>query len=418
MMASGLPGLPGLLVIGGGIAGISAAIEAAETGNEVYLVEREPYLGGRVAGMNRYFPKLCSPQCGLEINFRRIRQNKALRVFTLAEVEKVEGRPGDFTVTVRLKPRYVNDHCTGCGECVQACPVDRHNLKNYGMDTTRAIYLPQEIAEPFRYTIDPGACEGTKCGRCVEACRYGAIDLEMAPSTLTLRVGRIVLATGWRPYDPAQISTLGFGHFPDIISNVMMERLAAAGGPTGGELRRPSDGQPAKRVAFVQCAGSRDINHLAYCSGVCCLASLKQATYVLERYPDALVHIFFIDIRTPGGFEAFYQRLQNEPRIKFVKGKVARVLQEPGGELMVEAEDLLAGRMLRIPVDLLVLATGMVPETGPSLPPGINIPRDPYGFALPAPGIWPVGVAKRPMDVQASVRDATGGVLKAVGGDG
>ncbi len=416
-MASGLPGLPGLLVIGGGISGLSASLEAAETGNEVYLVEREPYLGGRVAGMNRYFPKLCSPQCGLEINFRRLRQNKALRVFTLAEVEKVEGQAGDFTVTVRLNPRYVNDRCTACGECVPACPVERRNARNYGMDTTRAVYLPGEVAEPFRYTIDPLACEGAKCGRCVEVCRYGAIDLEMASSTVTLRVGRIVLATGWRPYDPALISTLEFGHFPDIVTNVMMERLAADGGPTGGELRRPSDGQPAKRVAFVQCAGSRDQNHLAYCSGVCCLASLKQATYVLERYPDASVHIFFIDIRTPGGFEIFYQRLQADPRIKFVKGKVARVLQEPGGDLMVEAEDLLAGRMFRLPVDLLVLATGMVPEAMP-LPPGIKIPRDPYGFAVPSPGIWPVGLAKRPMDVQSCVRDATGGILKAIGGEG
>ncbi len=406
-----------LLVIGGGIAGLTTAIEAAEVGREVYIVEREPYLGGRVARMSRYFPKLCPPYCGLEINFRRIRSNPRVHVFTMAEVERVAGGPGNFEVTVRQNPRYVDaDRCTACGQCAPVCPAERPDDFNYGMSKTKAIYLPHALAMPMKYAIDARACLGPQCGKCVEACPYGAIDLTMQPRRLTLRVGAIALATGWKPYDASRLAYLGYGSYADVITNVMMERLAAVNGPTQGRIVRLSDGAPATRVAFVQCAGSRDVNHLPYCSSICCLATLKQARYVLDQYEQADVHVFYIDIRTPGEYEDFYARVRADARVRFHKGKVARVAPAPGGGVVVEAEDMLSGRKLRVPVDLLVLAAGMAPEVGAGDIPGLDVAWDDLGFASPLPdaGVFPVGVARRATDVVTSARDGTAAALRMI----
>ena len=304
-----------ILVVGGGIAGITAAVEAAEAGYEVYIVEKSPYLGGRVAQLNKYFPKLCPPYCGLEINFQRIRKEPRVRFFTLAEVDRLSGRPGRFEATIVLHPRYVNDRCTACGDCVRVCPVDRPNAFNYGMGTTKAIYLPHEMAFPMKYVIDGAACKLTECAKCVEACGYGAIDLTMQPRTLTLQVGAVVVTTGWKPYDATRIDNLGFGTYPNVITNVMMERLAAPNGPTKGKILRPSDGKPVESAAFIQCAGSRDVNHLGYCSGICCLASLKEATYLREQNPNAKAHIFYIDLRTPGTYDFFARKVLGDPNV-------------------------------------------------------------------------------------------------------
>lgn len=406
-----------ILVVGGGISGLTTAIEAAETGYDVFIVEREAYLGGRVAQMARYFPKLCPPSCGLEINFQRIRNNPRIRWFTLAEVEHVSGQPGEFQVAVRLNPRYVQlDRCTACGECVPVCPVERPNDFNYGMDKTKAIYLSHGMALPMKYVIDEQACLGADCSKCVKACRYGAINLSMEPKTIHLSVGAIVLATGWKAYGGTSLTDLGFGKHPNVISNVMMERLAAPNGPTRGRILRPSDGREARRVAFVQCAGSRDLNHLPYCSSICCLVSLKQATYVRERYPDSQAYIFYIDIRTPGTYEDFYRRVQNGGGVTFIKGKVGRVEEDAEtGDIVVSAENLLSGEKVRLQVDLLVLALGMVPEAKELRIPGLDIAHDEYGFVVAdrRTGVYAAGVAKRPADVASSVRDATGAALKA-----
>ena len=408
----------GLLVVGGGIAGITAAIEAVEAGRDVYLVEKDPSLGGRVAGLHRYFPKLCPPACGLEINYRRIKnEHRHFKIFTTAQVQQVSGSVGAYTVTIRLNPRYVlTDRCISCDACAQACPVDRPNAYNHGMDTTKAAYLPHAMAFPMKYVIDGDFCEGESCAKCVDVCPTDAIDLTMAPKTLTLHVGAIILATGWRPYDATKLDLLGFGRSPNVITNVMMERLAAADGPTRGRLLRPGDGREAKRVAFVQCAGSRDLKHLPYCSSICCLSSIKEATYVREQYPDSTVHIFYIDIRAPGSNEDFYRRVQGDANVHFTKGKVAAVAEDPAsGDLIVEVDDMIAGEKRRVAVDLVVLATGMVPTTADERIPGLDVAYDPYGFVLenrPA-GILAAGVAKRPADVVSSVRDATGAALKA-----
>ncbi|UCD17629.1 MAG: CoB--CoM heterodisulfide reductase iron-sulfur subunit A family protein, partial [Candidatus Zixiibacteriota bacterium] len=305
------------LVVGGGIAGMTTAIETAEVGKHVILLERQPSLGGRVVSTNQYFPKLCPPACGIEINLKRIRINPFIRVLTLGEVERISGSPGDYEVQIRLSPRYVNERCNACGECAKVCEIERDNDFNYDLDKTKAIYLPHMMAYPFRYVIDPQYAKDDRMKRCAEVCEYDAIDLNMEPKTITATVGAIVWATGWRPYDAARIDNLGFGKYENVITNVMMERFAAQGGPTEGKIVRPSDQKEVGKVGFVQCAGSRDENHLPYCSAVCCLASMKQATYIRERYPDAEIHMFYIDVRSPGRLEDFYVRQQGDEKFFF-----------------------------------------------------------------------------------------------------
>ena len=407
-----------VLVIGSGMAGMTAAIEAVEAGHDVFIVEKESYLGGRVAGFYKYFPKLCPPSCGLEINFRRLKSaHRHLKFFTLAQVERVSGHAGNFDVTIRLNPRYVlQDRCTACAECVAVCPEERPNEFNYGMDTTKAIYLPHDMAVPMKFVVDEGTCLGDACNKCVEVCPTDAIDLHMEPSTINIKVGAIVVATGWKPYDASKIDFLGFGQHANVINNVMMERLASSNGPTRGNIVRPSDGKPAKRVAFVQCAGSRDVNHLPYCSAICCLSSLKEATYIRDQYPDSHVYIFYIDIRASGANEDFYRRVEKDDGVTFIKGKVANIEEDQlTGDLVVEVDDMLSGRKSRTSVDLVVLSTGMVPNTADTRVPGLELEYDDMGFALEdrSTGIYIAGVSRRPMDVVSSVRDGTGAALKA-----
>jgi quinone-modifying oxidoreductase subunit QmoA len=408
-----------VLVIGGGISGVSAAIEASEAGCEVLLVEKEPYLGGRVVRMNQYFPKLCPPSCGLEINFRTVRTSASITVFTLSEVEKLSGGPGQYRATIRRHPRGVNSKCTACGACVEACPVERANEFNYGMDTTKAIYLPFELAHPMQYVIDFDACEGTECGKCVPACPYDAIDLEMQPQVIEEEVQAVIWATGWQPYDATQIENLGFGKHKNVVTNVIMERLASSSGPTEGKILRPSDSKEIKSIAFVQCAGSRDENYLEHCSGVCCMGSLKQTRYVREQYPDAEIYVFYIDIRAPGRLEDFYQAVQEDEKLTLIKGKVAKITEDPAtGNLVVEAEDALSGQLAKQEVEMVVLATGIVPTEAPvSLEIGAELQRDQHGFLTndqPLAGLLAAGCAKRPVEVAACVRDATGTALKAL----
>ena len=408
---------PAILVAGGGIAGLSAAVEAAEAGFPVILVEREPYLGGRVARMNKYFPTLCPPQCGLEINFRRIRTNPLIRVMTMSEVEKIQGEAGDFTVSIRVNPRYVNEKCTGCAKCSDAAKTEIPNPFNYGLSVVKAAYLPHEFAYPMRFVIAPEIIGTPEAQAVKAACEYGAVELDMAPRSETVKAGAIIWATGWRPFDASAISYYGAGKHRNVISNVVMERLASANGPTRGVISRPTDGKPVKKIAFVQCAGSRDENNLPYCSGVCCLASLKQATYLLEQNPDASVSIFYIDIRALGRFEGFFNKVRQDERVRLVKGKAGEITENPEtGMVSVQAEDQETGKILRDEFDLVVLAAGMVPNTAEEKIPA-QAAYDEYGFVLSngnAPGIIGAGCVKRPADVASSVQDATAAVLRAI----
>lgn len=405
-----------ILVVGGGISGMTTAVEAAETGYDVVLIERNPYLGGRIAQLTKYFPKLCPPYCGLEINLRRIKNNPKITYHTLAEIQEVSGEPGNYNTKIKVNPRYVNDNCTACGKCAEASSTEIPNDFNFGMDNTKGAYLPHEMAFPFKYALSPKIIGTDDAQKCKDACKYGAIDLDMQPSTIELNVGSIVYATGWNPFDAAKIENLDFAGQKNVINNMMMERLASANGPTAGKLLRPSDSKEVQTVAFVQCAGSRDENYLPYCSAICCLASMKHATYVREAYPDSKVYIFYIDIRAPGKYELFYQKLQEDGNVSFIKGKVAQINEYPStGDLEVVAEDAISGKKVRQKVDMAVLATGMEPSAVESPLPNLNLDDSGFGIAdLEKGGIYVTGVAKKPMDVSSSVQDATGAALKAI----
>jgi len=417
LMAEAQNGERSILVVGGGMGGLSAALEAAEAGFQVFIAEREPYLGGRVTRMNKYFPKLCPPNCGLEINFRRIKNNPLIRFFTMTEVERIEGESGSFDVTLKGSPRYVNEKCTGCGVCAEAATTEIANPFNYGLDTIKAAYLPHEFAFPMRYVLAPEVLGTEEADKIKAACPYGAIDLDMQPTTFDLKVGAVVWATGWEPYDAGKIAYYGFGKHKNVISNVMMERLAACNGPTGGKIVRLSDDSEVKKIAFVQCAGSRDENHLPYCSGVCCLASLKQATYLLDQNPEAQATIFYIDIRALGKYEEFFTKVQADERVTLIKGKAGEISEDAQtGLVTVQVEDQTTGKILKEEFDLVVLATGMVPGSASYKVPA-DVTYDEHGFILgdqPGGGIIGVGCVKRPVDVATSVQDATAGALKAI----
>ena len=406
-----------ILVVGGGISGLTATLEAAEVGYEVFLVEQNPYLGGRVAQLKYYFPKLCPPTCGLEINFRRIKDNPRITFYTMAEVENISGGPGSYNVTIKVNPRYVNEKCTCCGECENACIAKIPNEFNFEMNSTKGAYLPHEMAFPMRYIISPKIIGTEDAKRCVEACKYDAIDLEMQPQTVNLKVGAIIWATGWKPYDASKIDNLGF-EYRNVITNMMMERLAAINGPTNGKILRPSDNMSVSRIAFVQCAGSRDENHLPYCSYICCMASLKQATYVREQYPEAKIYIFYIDVRAPGQrYEKFYKKIKEDENIFLIKGKVAEVQEDPSSrDIVVTAENAVTGEKIQETVNMAVLATGMVPNTADTKLPG-DVKCDPDGFVisdLAGGGIFATGCALKPLDVTSSNQHATGVALKAI----
>jgi quinone-modifying oxidoreductase, subunit QmoA len=417
-MADSVNGNRSILVVGGGIAGLSAALEAAEAGFPVVLVEKEPYLGGRVARMNKYFPKLCPPNCGLEINFRRLKNNPLIRLYTMAEVAKVEAAEGTFAVTVRISPRYVNEKCTACGLCEAAARTEIPDPFNYGLKQVKAAHLPHEFAYPLRYVLAPEVAGTPEAEQIKAACPYDAIDLEMQPQEVNIEAAAVIWATGWRPYEAEKIIYYGFGKYQNVISNVIMERLAAANGPTAGKIARPSDGGEVKKIAFVQCAGSRDENHLAYCSGVCCLASLKQATYLLQQDPEARATIFYIDIRALGRYEDFFTKVQADERVTLIKGKAGEICEDPASGLVtVQVEDQSTGNILKDQFDLVVLATGMVPNSPAITIQDTEVARDDSGFILASqamPGIIGAGCAKQPADVSTCVQDATAAALKAI----
>jgi len=407
-----------ILVIGGGMSGLTAAIEAAEAGINAVIVEKTPFLGGRVTQLNKYFPKLCPPNCGLEINFKRIRNSADITFYTLAEVEKISGQEGNYDVTIKVKPRYVNDKCVGCNACTGACPVEMPNEFNFGLNNTKAAYITHNQAFPFKYVIDDRYCKGAECKKCADACKYDAIHLDMKPETINVKASAIVMATGWDAYDAAKLDILGAGKIKNVITNMQMERLASPNGPTAGKILRPSDGKEVKNIAFVQCAGSRDENHLPYCSYICCMASLKQVTYVREQYPDSKARIFYIDIRTPGTrYEQFYWKIKDDPNVTLTKGKVAKITEDAAtGNVVLVAEDILAGKKVTETYDMVVLATGMVPSTKTTkIPADIKYTDD--GFILPSSlnkGMYAVGTLKSPVDVSRSVQDATGAAIKSI----
>jgi len=397
------------------MAGITAAVESAELGREVFLVEKTPSLGGRVAGMKQYFPKLCPPYCGLEINYRRIKENPRISVFTSTEVTKIEGSSGNYTVTIKVTPRFVKEDLCDPVRPFADLEDSVPNSYNYGLNNKKPVQVPHELAFPYAPVVDEAALKDEAIRKQIEGIE--GVDLSQETKEMTLKVGSVIWTTGWVPYDASKISYLSYDKYPDVITNVEMERLCAVNGPTGGKLLRPSDGKEAKRVAFVQCAGSRDDNHLPYCSSVCCMATLKQTTYVREAYEDAEAWVFYIDIRATR-YESFYQKIEEDEKVHFLKGKAGSVELDPEtGSLIVTAEDSTNSKVEKVPVDLVVLATGMVPETANNKIPCEGLTYDDFGFLVADPekaAIYPAGCVKRPVDVAASVQDATGTSLRAI----
>jgi quinone-modifying oxidoreductase subunit QmoA len=396
---------------------MTAALEAAECGKNVVLVEKNPSLGGRVSQLYRYFPKLCHPTCGLEINLKRLKANKRIRVVTLAEVAKVEGKAGDYSVTLKIKPRFVNENCTACGACGDAVSAEIPNAFNYGLNNIKAAYLPHAMAYPQRYVLDPSIIGTPDADKAKSACKYDAIDLGQKEETVSLKVGALIWATGWRPYDAAKIQPYGYDRIKNVITSVEFERMADPFGPTGGKLLRPSDGKEAKNVAFIQCAGSRDENHLRHCSRICCMASLKQTHYVREKYPeDGKSTIYYIDIRAIDRFEDFYQKVQADPSVSFIKSKVAKITEDEQGNPVCWGVNTEGYKRYTTPHDLVVLAVGMEPSVK-----GINIPghivADSSGFieADPANGaVFGAGCASNALDVNRAVQSATAAALRAI----
>jgi len=405
-----------ILVVGGGISGMTAALEAAETGKRVVLVEKRPYLGGRVSQLYKYFPKLCFPTCGLEINQRRAKMNPNLSILTMAEVTKIEGKAGDYTATVKISPRYINENCTACGDCAKGLEQEFDDEHNYGLGKRKGAYLPHRMAHPARYVIDPRILGSADADKAKAACKAGAVDLDMQEETIEFKAGAVIWATGWQPYDAAKIQPYGYGRFPNIITNVEFERMADPNGPTGGKLLRPSDGKEAKNVAFIQCAGSRDRNHLLHCSRICCMATLKQTHYVQDAWGDAgKSTVYYIDIRAIDRFEDFYRQVQANPNVKFIKSKVASITQnKANGNPVLNGVDTEGYNRYASEHDLVVLAVGMEPSVA-QFPAQVTLNRE--GFIEASPengGIFAAGCAADALDVNRAVQHATGAALRAV----
>ncbi|MEN8178479.1 MAG: FAD-dependent oxidoreductase [Pseudomonadota bacterium] len=403
-----------ILVVGGGISGMTAALEAAETGKNVVLVEKRPYVGGRITQLYKYFPKLCFPTCGLEINQRRAKMNPNLNIITMAEVTDIQGEAGDYTATVKISPRYINENCTGCGDCGKAVEAEFDDEHNYGLGKRKGAYLPHRMAHPQRYVIDPAVIGTDDAQKAKDACKYNAVDLEMQEETIEFKAGAVVWATGWRPYDANKIQPYGYDRIDNVITSVEFERLADPNGPTGGKLVRPSDGKEIKSVAFIQCAGSRDKNHLLHCSRICCMASLKQATYPTDEVD---ISIYYIDIRAIDRFEEFYQMVKAKDNVKFIKSKVASIVEnKENGNPTLHGVDTEGYNRYASEHDLVVLAVGMEPSVDKESFP-VEIVINEEGFIEPAPengGVFAAGCSSDALDVNRAVQHATGAALRAI----
>jgi quinone-modifying oxidoreductase subunit QmoA len=393
---------------------MTAALEAAETGKQVVLVEKRPYVGGRVTQLYKYFPKLCFPTCGLEINQRRAKMNPNLNIITMAEVTDIKGEAGNYTASVKISPRYVNENCTACGDCAKAVESEFDDEFNYEMGKRKGAYLPHRMAHPQRYVLDPAIIGTDDAQKAKDACKVNAINLDMQEETIEFKAGAVVWATGWKPYDANKIQPYGYDRIANVVTSVEFERMADPNGPTGGKLVRPSDGKEVKSVAFIQCAGSRDKNHLLHCSRICCMASLKQATYPADEVD---ISIYYIDIRAIDRFEDFYQKVKAKENVKFIKSKVASIVEnKENGNPTLHGVDTEGYNRYANEHDLVVLAVGMEPSVDKASFP-VEIAINEEGFIEPAPengGVFAAGCSSDALDVNRAVQHATGAALRAI----
>ena len=426
------------LVLGAGIAGIQAALDIANSGYDVALVERQPSIGGHMAQLSETFPTLDCSQCIMTPRTVEVGHHERIRLYTYSTLESLRGAAGDFTATIRRRAAYVDwDVCTGCGVCQEKCPWKAPAEFDRGLGLRKAIYILSPQAVPNKPVVNPAVCvrlrslaahEKPKCGACLKFCPTNAIHFEQTDTLVEENVGALVLATGYDLMPPARLPEYGGGHVPDVIDALAFERLLAASGPTAGKVRRPSDGKEPKQVVFVQCSGSRDPEHgVAYCSKICCMYTAKQAILYKHRVHDGQPYVFYIDVRAGGkGYEEFINRAQQDEGVVYLRGKVSKIYRD-GDRVMVWGSDTLSGRKVEIAADLVVLALAALPAAGSDeaqrllgLAPGSE------GFCAPpdgelqpvntaVPGIYVAGAAAGPKDIPETVAQASAAAAKVLG---
>ncbi len=424
------------LVIGGGIAGIQTALDIADAGFEVDIVEKKPTIGGKMAQIDKTFPTLDCAACILTPKMVDVAQHEKIRIFSYSEVEAVKGFVGNFDVTIKRKARYVKeDVCTGCGLCTEKCPQKKvPNDFNLGMDNKRAIYIPFAQAVPKVATIDPNYCtmlKTGKCGVCSKVCTAKAIDYTQKDEFIEEKYGAIVVATGFNPISMDKFDEFAYSQSKDVITSLELERLMNAAGPTAGKLLRPSDGKHPHKIVFVQCVGSRCSSCAEkgkeYCSKICCMYTAKHAMLIRDKYPDTDVSVFYIDVRTPGkNFDEFYRRAVEEYGVHYIKGMVGKVSPE-GEKLIVQGSDLISNKQLKIEADLVVLAAAIEPDkSARPLATMLTASMDTNDFFTeahpklrpvesPTAGVYLSGACQGPKDIPETVSQAGAAAAKVIG---
>jgi heterodisulfide reductase subunit A len=372
-----------VMVIGGGIAGMQASLDLANRGYKIYLVERSPSIGGRMAQLDKTFPTMDCSMCILAPKMIDCSHHHNVQLLSYSEVKGIKGSAGDFVVTVLRKPRFVDEtKCTGCGICAEHCPVEVPNEFDEQLGTRKAIYMPFPQAVPRAMAIDKNNC--IECGLCVKMCQAGAVDLKQQPREEDYNVGAVVVATGFDLFDASQIPTYGYGRYKNVITSLELERLLCASGPTGGHLIRPSDGKIPRQIAFIQCVGSRDRRFgTTYCSSICCKYSVKDAVLIKEHEPNTTVSIFYIDMRAFGrGFQEFVNRAKSEYGVRFVRSSPGEIMEDPASKnLKIWYEDTVAGRIENGEFDLVMLCPALIPSKGSrELAKVLGAEIDDYGF--------------------------------------
>jgi heterodisulfide reductase subunit A len=424
--------VPHTLIIGAGIAGMQAALDLANAGRQVYLVERLPSIGGRMAQLSETFPTLDCSQCILTPRTVEVGHHENIHLITYAEVESISGEGGNFHARIRRHAAYVDwEKCTGCGLCQEKCPQKKIPAEfQRKIGPRKAIYTLSPQAVPNKPVIDRDNCtyfQKGKCGVCAKVCPVGAIDYEQQDTFLEIDIGAVIVATGFDLYDLEKLTEYGGGQVPDVIDALAFERLLSASGPTAGKVRRPSDGKEPKEVVFIQCAGSREPErHMPHCSKVCCMYSAKQSILYKHRVHDGQPYIFYIDIRSPGKrYDEFIQRAMEDESVIYLRGKVSRVYRE-NGQVIVLGADTLSGKQVRIAADLVVVAPALVPRPETRrLAEMLGIEIDELGWLTAAngdlcpvettrPGVFIAGTSSGPMDIPETVAHASAAAAKVL----
>jgi heterodisulfide reductase subunit A len=422
-----------VLVIGGGIAGIQSSLDLANMGFQVYLVEKTPSIGGRMSQLDKTFPTNDCSMCILAPKMIEASRHPNIRLLTYSEVEGVAGNSGRFKVKIRKKARFVDEEkCTGCGTCMQKCPYKTDSEFEVGLSKRKAAYIPFPQAVPNVATIDPDTCiyiksEGKKCGACMKFCDAGAIDFAQQDQIIEVEVGSIILATGFELYDPSVLEEYGYGKLKNVITAMQYERMISASGPTGGQLQRPSDGKTPKKLAFIQCVGSRDTHYKLYCSSVCCMHATKEAILANEHYPDLEAFIFYTDMRAVGKrFQEYITRAEQQYKVTYIRSRPSKVTEDQDtGNPILWYEETTSRTRTSMEVDMVVLCQAMIPSGSiKDMSSMMHLSLNDYQFVhIPdrlfhpvdteIPGLFACGFCQAPQDIPDSVVQASAAAARA-----